>query len=339
MQNRYAGAPSPHLRNDASTRRIMSDVCIALLPAALAAMWFFGLRAGALMAVAVASAVIAEWLYNRLARKPNTTGDWSAVVTGMLLAFNLPAYAPWWLAMAGSVIAIVLIKQFFGGLGQNFMNPALAARVILVVSWGSLMTHWAMPDGGNWLAGWGGEAVDALSSATVDAHSGATPLTAMRTGSAHYGLWDLFIGNVPGILGETSTLALLIGAGYLLLRGVISWRIPVCFIGVFFALTLVRTGALYSPEPGVDSALYQLLSGSLILGAFFMATDYSSVPVTPLGQMVYGAGCGILLFLFRSYHATMTEGCAFAILLMNVASPLIERVTLPRAFGEVKRNA
>ena len=338
MQNRYVGGPSPHLRDGTSTRRIMIDVCVALLPAAFAAMWFFGLRAGVLMAVSVAAAVIAEWLYNRLARQPNTTGDWSAVVTGLLLALNLPAHAPWWLAVAGSIIAIVLIKQFFGGLGQNFMNPALAARVILVVSWGSLMAHWATPDAGNWLAGWGKGVSDVVSSATVDAHSGATPLAAMRAGST-YGLWDLFIGNVPGMLGETSKLALLIGAGYLLLRGVISWRIPVCFIGAFFALTLLRTGAFYSPEAGVDSAVYQLLSGALILGAFFMATDYSSVPVTPLGQMVYGAGCGIILFLFRSYHATMTEGCAFAILLMNVASPLIERVTLPRAFGEVKRNA
>jgi electron transport complex protein RnfD len=332
MQNRYVGAPSPHLRDGATTRRIMADVCVALLPAALAAIWFFGLRAGVLLAVAVSAAVVSEWLYNRLARKPNTTGDWSAVVTGMLLAFNLPASAPWWLAAVGSALAIVLVKQFFGGLGQNFMNPALAARVILVASWGSLMADGVMPDAGNWLAGLGG---------AVDTVAGATPLAVIKAGkgAAAYGLWDLFIGNVPGILGETSKPALLIGAAYLLARRVINWRIPACFLLSFFALTLLRTGVLYSPEAGADSALYQLLSGALILGAFFMATDYSSAPVTPWGQIAYGAGCGILLFLFRSYHASMAEGCAFSILLMNVASPLIERVTSPRVFGEVKPGA
>ena len=333
MQKIYVVAPSPHLRDGATTRRIMVDVCIALLPAALAAIWFFSLRAGALIGISVASAVLCEWAYCKLARKRNPTGDWSAVVTGMLLAFNLPASSPWWLAAAGSAIAIVLVKQFFGGLGQNFMNPALAARIILVVSWGSLMADWAMPDAGNWLAG--------FSNGPVDTLSGATPLEAMRAGgeAAQYGLWDLFIGNVPGILGETSKLALLIGGVYLLLRRVINWRIPVCFIASFVALTWLRTGALYSVEAGVDSAVYQLLSGSLILGAFFMATDYSSAPVTPWGRIVYGAGCGVLLFLFRSYHAGMAEGCAFAILLMNVVSPLIERVTSPRVFGEVKRSA
>jgi len=333
MQKRYVVAPSPHLRDGATTRRIMVDVCIALAPAALASIWFFGLRAGALMAVSVAAAVLSEWAYCKLAHKPNPTGDWSAVVTGMLLAFNLPASAPWWLAAAGAAIAIVLVKQFFGGLGQNFMNPALAARIILVVSWGSLMAEWPMPEVGNWLAGFAKEAADTL--------SGATPLQAIRDGasSKHYGLLDMFIGNVPGILGETSKVALLIGAVYLLLRRVINWRIPVCFVVSFFALSWLRTGTLYSAEIGADSAVYQLLSGSLVLGAFFMATDYSSAPVTPWGRIVYGAGCGVLLFLFRSYHAGMVEGCAFAILLMNVVSPLIERVTSPRVFGEVKRGA
>ncbi len=330
MQNRFAVASSPHLRDNTTTRDVMRDVCIALLPAAIAAVVFFGLRAGVLIAVSVLSAVAAEWLYNYIVKKPNTTGDWSAVVTGMLLAFNLPASAPWWLATVGAAVAIILVKQFFGGLGQNFMNPALAARVILAASWAGLMTSWVAPQAGQWMAGWGKD--------TVDAVSGATPL-AVAAGKDAYSLMNLFIGNVPGTLGETSKLALLLGGVYLLARKVISWRIPVCFLVSFFALTWLQTGVFYSADAGANSAVYQLLSGGLILGAFFMATDYASAPVTGWGQIIYGLGCGIILFLFRAYHAKMVEGCSFAILLMNVVSPLIERATKPRAFGEVKSRA
>jgi electron transport complex protein RnfD len=331
MQNRYAVASSPHLRDSATTRRVMQDVCLALLPSGLAGVWFFGLRAALLMALSVASAVIAEWYYARKAHKPSTVGDWSAVVTGLLLAYNLPASAPWWMPVVGSAVAIVLVKQFFGGLGQNFMNPALAARAILLASWGGLMTAWVAPQAGNLLAGWGQNAVDAL--------TGATPLAVKAGEAAQYGLTDLFLGNVPGTLGETSKLALLLGGAYLLLRRVISWRVPVSFIAAFFLLTWLQTGLIYSAEAGADSALYQLLSGGLLLGALFMATDYATTPVTSWGQIVYGLGCGAVLFLFRAYHAKMPEGCSYAILLMNLASPLIERLTKPRAFGEVKQRA
>lgn len=331
MQRKYAVASSPHLRDDATTRRVMQDVCIALLPAGLAAIWFFGLRAGVLMFWSVFSAVCAEWLYQRCAKKPSSIGDWSAVVTGLLLAYNLPATAPWWMAVVGGAVAIVIVKQFFGGLGQNFMNPALASRAILMASWAGLMTAWVLPEAGNFLAGWGQSGVDVISQ--------ATPLAVKAGEATRYSLLDLFIGNVPGTIGETSKIALLIGGAYLLWRRVINWRIPVCFLSIFFVLSWIQTGTFYSMNTGADSALYQLLSGGLILGALFMATDYASAPVTAWGQILYGLGCGLIMFIFRAYHASMAEGCSFAILLMNVISPLIERITRPRAFGEVKRHA
>jgi electron transport complex protein RnfD len=330
MQNRFKVASSPHLRDGAKTRVVMSDVCLALLPAGVAGVWFFGLRAAMLIALAVATAIFTEWYYQRKAHKPSSIGDWSAVVTGLLLAYNLPASAPWWMPVVGSAVAIVLVKQFFGGLGQNFMNPALAARAILMASWGGLMTAWVVPQGGQWLLGMSPDLVDVVAS--------ATPLASQVGEGTQYALWDLFMGNVPGTLGETSKLALLIGGAYLLVRRVISWRIPVCFIGSFFLLTWLQTGALTSPS-GADSALYQTLSGGLILGAIFMATDYSSSPALPLGQMVFGLGCGVIMFLFRAYHSSMAEGCSYAILLMNLVSPMIERATKPRAFGEVKQRA
>ncbi len=331
MQRRFSVSSSPHLRDDRTTRAVMLDVCLALLPAGLASIWFFGLRSLMLIALAVASAVLTEWYYTSKAHKPNPIGDCSAVVTGLLLAYNLPASAPWWMPVIGSIVAIVLVKQFFGGLGQNFMNPALAARAILMASWGGLMVAWVAPQPGAWIAG--------MSKDVADIVSGATPLAVEAGKGVQYGLADLFLGNVPGTLGETSKLALLIGGAYLLWRGVINWRIPVCFVASFFLLTWLQTGALYNAASGANSALYQTLSGGLLLGALFMATDYASSPATPWGQIVFGLGCGIILFLFRAFHAKMAEGCSYAILLMNVVSPLIERVTRPRVFGEVKQHA
>ncbi|MDR3052033.1 MAG: RnfABCDGE type electron transport complex subunit D [Oscillospiraceae bacterium] len=328
MQRKYFVASSPHLRDDASTGRIMRDVCVALIPAGLAGIWFFGLRAVILIALSVLSAVVAEWAYQKITHQPVTVSDGSAVVTGLLLAYNLPASAPQWMPVVGAAVAIVLVKQMFGGIGKNFMNPALAARAILAASWAGLMTAWVAPQGGNWLAGLGADSVDVISR--------ATPLAA---GAAGYGLWDLFIGNVPGCIGETSKLALLAGGAYLFIRRVINWRIPVCFVGTALVLFWLHTGSLYSADAGAQSALYQLLSGGLLLGALFMATDYAPAPVTPWGQIIFGAGCGALLFVLRTYNSRLPEACSFAILLMNVASPLIERFTRPRAFGEVKRHA
>ena len=246
---------SPHLRDSVSTRSIMQDVCIALAPACVAGVLFFGYRAAVILALSVAAAVLSEWFYCKAAHMKDTTGDFSAVVTGMLLAMNLPSTVPYWMPVIGSVIAILLVKMIFGGIGQNFMNPALAARAILALSWASLMNTFATPAFGN-LAG-------------VDTVASATPIA-----GGSYTLAQLMLGNIPGTLGETCKIALLIGAAYLLVRRVISWHIPAAFIGSFAVCCLIWSGF------DVQATLYQVLSGGLILGAFFMATDYSSSPAS-----------------------------------------------------------
>ena len=312
--SKYVISSSPHLRDNVSTTSIMRDVCIALLPAAVAGVLFFGYRSAIILALSVAAAVLSEWLYCKAAHCRNTIGDFSAVVTGMLLAMNLPSTVPYWMPVIGSVIAILLCKMIFGGIGQNFINPALAARAILALSWASLMNTFATPAFGN-LAG-----VDAVASATPIGGAAGT-----------YTLGQLFLGNIPGTIGETCKLALLIGAAYLFYKKVITWHIPAAFIGTFAVCYLLKTGF------DVNATLAQLLSGGLILGAFFMATDYSSSPATAKGKIVFGIGCGLLLFIFRACKKTPAEWCSYAILLMNVCSPLIERVTGNKSFGEVKK--
>ncbi|MCE5344649.1 MAG: RnfABCDGE type electron transport complex subunit D, partial [Eubacteriales bacterium] len=295
---------------------------IAMLPTAVASVLFFGSDALRLILVAIITAVAAEYFYQKLTKQKATIGDLSAIVTGMLLAFNLPASAPWWIAMVGSIIAIVLVKQMFGGMGQNFINPALAARTIMMLSWTSLMAANVLPHAGQWLA-----------PATVDAVASATPL---GESPAAYSLWQLFSGNIPGMLGETCKLTLLLGGVYLLVRKVIDWRIPVAFIGTAFVLFWIQTGVIYSPESGSQNVLYQLLSGGLLLGAFFMATDYVTSPVNPWGRVIMGMGCATLLFVIRVYNPAYPEGCSFAILFMNVLTPLIDKLTVPKPFGYFK---
>ncbi len=351
MLKNLSVSSSPHLRDNATTRRVMLDVCIAMIPAGVAAVWFFGLRALILIAVSVVSAIAAEAYYQKKSRQPVTVSDMSAVVTGVLLAFNLPANAPWWMAAIGSILAIVLVKQIFGGLGQNFMNPALAGRAILFISWMALMTSYPDPTPGNFMVGFVPDMVDTVSKATPlmmakSASAGAQTLVT----SSGITLQNLFFGQVPGVLGETSKLALLIGFVYMLIRRIIDWRITVTFIVTAFLCYLVKEGARL-PEyitalDGATStawsfvftnALFQILSGSLFLGAIFMATDYSTSPMTDLGKIIMGVGCGILLFVIRTFSA-YPEGCSFAILFMNVATPLIDRLTFPKSFGEVKQH-
>ena len=313
MQKNFAVSSSPHLRDHVSTRRIMQEVCLALAPAGIAGIILFGSQAAVLIAASVISAVLAEYFYQKLTHQKVTVGDWSAVVTGLLLAYNLPANAPVWLAVVGAVIAIVLVKQIFGGIGSNFMNPALAARAILFVSWATQMTTYP------------------ATRFMLDGVSTATPLNSLGTGSvAGVNLMDLFLGNIPGVLGETCKLALLLGGVYLILRRIVDWKIPVTFIATVFVCYLIKDGA--------EMALYQILSGGLFLGAFFMATDYATSPVTNPGRVIMGIGCGIFLFVIRAY-ASYPEGCSFAILLMNVATPLIDKYTMPKPFGEVKQHA
>ena len=314
--SKYVISSSPHLRDQVSTRSIMQDVCIALLPACAAGVLFFGYRSAVIIALAVAAAVLSEWFYCKAAHQKSTIGDFSAVVTGMLLAMNLPSTVPYWMPVIGSIIAILLCKMIFGGIGQNFINPALAARAILALSWASLMNTFAAPAFGH-IAG-------------VDAIASATPVSGAASGG--FTLTQLLLGNIPGTIGETCKIALLIGAAYLFVRRVISWHIPAAFIGSFAVCYLLATGF------DLGATLYQVLSGGLILGAFFMATDYSSSPATAKGKLIFGLGCCLLLFLFRYCKKTPAEWCSFAILLMNVVSPLIERVTGTKSFGEVKKN-
>ena len=315
MQKKLVVASSPLIRDTSvSTRRLMGDVVIAMLPTALAAVWFFGAPALSLILVSVVSAVLSEAVYQRLTHQKVTIGDLSAVVTGMLLAFNIPANAPWWMAAIGSALAIILVKQMFGGLGQNFMNPALAARTILMLSWTGLMAATAVPAGGQLFG---------LAAVEADAVASATPLA-----NNSYTLWQLFIGDVPGMLGETCKLTLILGGVYLIVRRVIDWRVPAFFIGTAFVLFLISTGS-------AESALYQILSGGLLLGAFFMATDYVTCPYTKTGRAIMGIGCAAFLFIIRSY-GSYPEGCSFGILFMNILTPFIDKWTAPKSFGTEK---
>ncbi len=323
MNTKLVVTSTPFLRDTTSTKHLMLDVCIALLPAIIASVIIFGLKALIIVVLAIVSAMLSEYFFQRLSHKNNTLGDLSAVVTGILVALNVPVSAPLWIPIFGSMLAIILVKQMYGGIGQNFVNPALAARTIMFISWTALMSARLIPEVGNMYQGFG---------SGVDLVSVATPLAANSETS--FTLIQLFLGNIPGMLGETSKLALIIGGIYLIVRRVIDWRVPVFFIGTVFVLFLLKTGTIYSVESGMDNALSHVLSGGLILGAFFMATDYVTCPIYKTGRIIMGIGCGVILFVIRAFGA-YPEGCSFAILFMNVATPLIDKWTRPRAFGEV----
>lgn len=303
-------ASSPHIRGDFKTSRLMLDVVVALLPALAVGTWVLGFRALAVTAVSMASAVGAEWLYCKAAGKQNTLRDCSALVTGMLLALTLPASVPLGIALLGSVFAIVLAKCMCGGLGQNILNPALAARAFLMLLFPAALTHY--------------EAIDGISSATPLHHMVMPALP-------EYSLMDMFLGRIPGSIGELSALALLLGGVFLVARKVISPKIPLAYLGSVAVLTLIfsKTG---SP---VDWMLYSVLGGGVMLGAIFMATDYATSPVTPMGQILYGIGCGVLTVFFR-YFGLFPEGVTYAILLMNLATWGLDRITAPRRFGVKK---
>jgi electron transport complex protein RnfD len=294
----------------------MMDVAIALLPALFSGIWFFGLRALWLTIVAVGFAVVSEIAMQKIMKRPVTVKDFSAVVTGMLIAFNVPATLPLWMVAIGAIFAIVIVKQCFGGVGHNFVNPALAARAMLLASWPVDMTSWVAPG--------------------ADAVSTATPLGLIKGAEAANqvlpGVWDLFVGNIGGCIGETSALALLIGGLYLIYRKVISYRIPVVYIATVGILALVFSGFNFAYVP------YHIFAGGLLLGAIFMATDYSSSPMTAKGQIIFAIGCGFLTSVIR-FFGGYPEGVSYSILLMNIATPLIDRFTLPRKFGEVKKSA
>lgn len=312
MENGFIVSSSPHIRGNASTRRIMLDVIIALIPASLAGVYFFGPRPLLVILVSVLTCVLSEYASRKLMKRSNTISDLSAVVTGLLLALNLPPTVPLWVVAIGAVVAIVVVKQLFGGLGQNFINPALGARVFLFISYAKYMTNWAIPG--------------------VDAVSTATPLEMLKgEGAAAVDLpsyIDLFLGNVRGCIGEVSAAALLIGAVYLIARKVIGPEIPLAYIGTLGLFTWVFGGsALFTGD-----FLYHILSGGLILGAVYMATDYATSPMTTKGRIIMGIGCGLLTGIIRLY-TNYPEGVSFAILIMNIVVPLIDRYTVPKSFG------
>ena len=303
-------ASSPHIRGDFKTSRLMLDVVVALLPALAVGTWILGFRALAVTAVSMVSAVGAEWLYCKVTGKQNTLRDCSALVTGMLLALTLPASVPFGIVVLGSVFAIVFAKCMCGGLGQNIFNPALAARAFLMLLFPAALTHYE----------------------TIDGFSSATPLHRMVMPTLpDNSLLDMFLGRIPGSIGELSALALLLGGAFLVVRKVISPKIPLAYLGSVAVLTFVfsKTG-----NP-ISWMLYSLLGGGVMLGAIFMATDYATSPVTPMGQILYGIGCGALTVFFR-YYGLFPEGVTYAILLMNLATWGIDRITAPRRFGTKK---
>lgn len=338
---------SPHAHSGETVRRIMLDVLIALLPAFAASCWFFGWQTVRLTAACVITCELVEWLCRKMMRRENSLGDLSAAITGVLLAFNLPPSIPIWMAIAGSAFAIAVAKQVFGGLGYNPFNPALAGRAFMLFSFTGAMTTWTQA---SWIQKATYAGADAATKATtiaVDAMTNATPLGmikgALKTGGpipqfSLSALSDFFLGaNLNGCLGETSALALLIGAAYLLYRKVISWHIPFAFLATVFVYATILK--LVSPETAT-CPLFHLLSGGLFLGAFFMATDMVTTPITKKGMLAFGIGCGIITMVIRtSKTGAYPEGVSFAILIMNALTPLINRATRNRVFGTVKKAA
>ena len=313
-------AYQPQVRTNMDTRRIMLNVMLALLPSLAAAAYEFGIKPVIMVAVSMASAVFYEWAYRRIMKKSATISDLSACLTGMLLAMTLPTSAPWWLPLIGNLFAIVIVKQLYGGIGKNFLNPALAARAFLIASYAGIMTNWVAPR-----------------AMSADAVSMATPMSYLYTGTempAYYSYRSMFLGAMPGCFGEACKLALLAGGLYLIARRIISWRIPVSFIGTVCLLNLIFGHEGYD---NFSWMMYNLLSGGLFLGAFFMATDYATSPVMMPGQLLYGFGCGALTVLIR-YFGSFPEGVTYGILIMNICVWAIDKTFHRRQFGVSKED-
>lgn len=305
----YFVSPAPHIRSKDSTASLMLDVLTALAPAVVAGCWLFGWSAARVVLISVVACVLFEYLYQKLTHQPIRINDLSAAVTGVIFALNLPPTAPWWMILIGAAVAIVLVKQLFGGIGDNFLNPALVARAVLLTSWPAHMT-----------------ASNTASAYVLDGVSSATLLT---PGSAvNATMLDMLVGRIPGSIGEVCKIAILIGLVYLLVKKVISWHIPVIMLATFALSSL-----LFGADP-----LKAVLTGGVMFGAVFMATDYVTSPMTSLGKSIYAFGCGLMVALIRNFGA-YPEGVTYAILLMNVATPLIDRATKPKVYGEVKTRA
>ena len=324
MINDYKGlkliaSSNPHIRNNEDTRSLMLDVIIALMPALAMSVYVFGVTTLISAVVSVAGAVFFEWLYRKLLKKPQTIGDLSAALTGLLLSMVCPPTLPYWMLLVGDFFAIFVVKQLYGGIGKNFLNPALAGRAALVACYASQMTSWAAPR-------------------TVDAVTAATPLAMMKAGefealTAQYSLSDMFIGLIGGSAGEVSAMMLLIGGLYLIFRRVISWHTPVAYIGTVAVLTFLFPQG----NDALTYMLYNVFGGGLMLGAFFMATDYVTSPVTKEGQLIYGLGCGLLTVFIR-YFGSYPEGVCYSILIMKCLVWIIDKDTKPTRFGVDKKK-
>ena len=319
---------NPHIRSSETTRSIMLDVIIAMVPALVWSVFCFGLKALTLTVVSVLGCVFWEWLYRKLMKKPQSVGDLSAVVTGMLLAFVCPVTTPYWMIIIGGFFSIVVVKQLFGGIGKNFVNPALAGRAFLLGSYAGVMTTW----------------IDAtqnkapLMGSTADIVTAATPLAYMKTGNMAgltetYSVMDMFLGKTGGSLGEISAAMLILGGLYLIWRKVINWQTPVAYIATVAVLSFLFPKAGSS----LEWMLYSVFGGGLMLGAFFMATDYATSPVTKKGQLVFGIGCGLFTVLIR-YFGSYNEGVCYSIMVMNLCVALIDKYTKPTRFGVVKSD-
>lgn len=320
IKNKLNVSASPHVKSPKTVTGIMLDVIIALVPALIASFFLFGPRALAVTAVCVGTCVLSEFICRKVMKRANTINDLSAVVTGLLLAFNLPSTIPLWMAAIGSVVAIVVVKQFFGGIGQNFVNPALVGRIVLLTSFPTAMASWEKP------LTWQHEAVTT-----------ASPLAAMYNEAGEFTveniptLTDMLIGNRAGCLGEVCAIGLIAGGLYLVIRKVISPVIPLTFIGTVAVFMTIAGGF------NMEYVAYQLLSGGLLIGAIFMATDYTTSPISLKGKIIFGIGCGLITALIR-FYGNLPEGVSFAIVLMNILVPHIERLTMPRPFGAVKEK-
>lgn len=324
MSDLFHVSAAPHARSPITTNSIMKDVAIALVPAGLFGIFNFGIHALMVIVVTILACVVTEYLYCKMMKMPSTVGDYSAVVTGVLLAFNLPANFPLWMAAIGAVFAILVVKMLFGGLGQNFMNPALAARAFLLISFPVRMTSFAIekittPSVSQYIQ---------KGALAIDGVSGATPLAALKAGES-VDLYQLLIGNIGGTIGETSAIAILLGAAYLVFKKVISLRIPLTYIISMAVFVLIFGGKGFD----MTFLLGHILGGGLLLGAFFMATDYVTSPITPVGQIVFGICLGLLTVLFRLLGGS-AEGVSYAIIFCNLLVPLIEKATRTKSFGK-----
>ena len=307
IRKQFSVSSAPHIHAKDSTALLMLDVITALMPSVIAGIWLFGWDAARTIIISVFVSVLFEYLWQKITKRPVRINDLSAVVTGLLLALCLPSTAPWWMIVIGDLFAIIIAKQLFGGIGDNFVNPALTARAVLLASWPALMAASAYV-------------------APFDAVSAATPLAENSTFAAP--VMQVFLGNMPGCIGETSKLAILIGLAYLLIRKTVTWHIPVTMVASFMLFTWLFGG---DPVAGV-------LSGSVLFGAVFMATDYVTSPMSNVGKLIYAAGAGLIVALIRAF-GSYPEGTTYGILLMNVATPLIDRVTKRRVYGEVRTDA